>query len=99
MTSKQVNDWVNVSPIDQWAESRTGSTTVQQTSPLTFQGSGWLALMRDGKPVALTRARPFMPEGGPYESVEEYVWGYRDYWRPIDDKTAELYRRTLEVIE
>jgi len=75
----------------------------QQRAPLVFEGEGWLALMRDGKPVALARAKPFMPNPNnvAIDDLEAAVrgWTDRDYWRPIDEKTLGLYRLSLPVLD
>lgn len=73
----------------------------QQLAPLAFAGPGWLALMREGKPIAMKPARPLVgdPQQATCESVEEWVWAWRDYWKPIDERTAAMYRLTIPVIE
>lgn len=73
----------------------------QQLAPLAFEGPGWLALMREGKPIAIKPATPLVgdPQQATCDSVEEWVWAWRDYWKPIDERTAAMYRLTVPVIE
>ena len=60
-----------------------------QHSPLVFSGDGWLALMRDGKPVALKRAQTFEEDPSRIEC----------YWKPVTDADAARYRLTLPVLD